>query len=62
MWQNSKVKFIGVTDGTSNTVVMASASSTRTWRAEAGRAIWAGHTGYYCSSDPTRVRGPDQRQ
>ena len=53
MWQNSKVSFSAVSDGTSNTVVIGECifeqdKSKRKWA-----AIWVGHTGYYCSPDPT---------
>jgi prepilin-type N-terminal cleavage/methylation domain-containing protein/prepilin-type processing-associated H-X9-DG protein len=62
MWQNSKVKIEAVTDGSSNTVVIGESifdgthpnPNLRKWA-----AIWAGHTGYYCSTIGCGVRISD---
>jgi prepilin-type N-terminal cleavage/methylation domain-containing protein/prepilin-type processing-associated H-X9-DG protein len=56
LWQNSKVKFEGITDGTSNTVVVGECIfiNQRDGTATDGRkwaAAWPGMTGYYCSPD-----------
>jgi prepilin-type N-terminal cleavage/methylation domain-containing protein/prepilin-type processing-associated H-X9-DG protein len=56
LWQNSKVKFEAITDGTSNTVVVGECIfiNQRDGTSTDGRkwaAVWAGMTGYYCSSD-----------
>jgi prepilin-type N-terminal cleavage/methylation domain-containing protein len=53
MWQNSKVKFTDVTDGTSNVVVVGECIFVDSAAGRKWAAIWAGHTGYYCSPDPT---------
>ena len=53
MWQNSKVTFSAVTDGTSNTVVIGECVFEQDKAKRKWAAIWAGHTGYYCSPDPT---------
>jgi prepilin-type N-terminal cleavage/methylation domain-containing protein/prepilin-type processing-associated H-X9-DG protein len=58
LWQNSKVKFEAITDGTSNTVVVGECIfiNQRDGTATDGRkwaAVWAGMTGYYCSPDAT---------
>ncbi|HEY1190517.1 MAG TPA: DUF1559 domain-containing protein [Gemmata sp.] len=53
MWQNSKVKFTDVTDGTSNTVVIGECFFEQDKTKRKWAAIWAGHTGYYCSPDAT---------
>ena len=53
MWQNSKVKFTDVTDGTSNTVVVGECVFVDNAAGRKWAAIWAGHTGYYCSPDAT---------
>ena len=53
MWQNSKVTFSAVTDGTSNTVVIGECVFEQDKTKRKWAAIWAGHTGYYCSPDPT---------
>jgi len=52
MWQNSKVTFAAVTDGTSNTVVIGECFFEEEKTKRKWAAIWAGHTGYYCSPDP----------
>ncbi|AWM42500.1 DUF1559 domain-containing protein [Gemmata obscuriglobus] len=52
MWQNSKVTFTDVTDGTSNTVVIGECFFEQEKTKRKWAAIWAGHTGYYCSPDP----------
>jgi prepilin-type N-terminal cleavage/methylation domain-containing protein/prepilin-type processing-associated H-X9-DG protein len=57
MWQNSRVKFTGITDGASNTVVLGEcvyepSAAQRKWA-----AIWAGHTGYYISPNPANGAG-----
>ncbi|MDY3559527.1 DUF1559 domain-containing protein [Gemmata sp. JC673] len=52
MWQNSKVTFTDVTDGTSNTVVIGECFFEQDKTKRKWAAIWAGHTGYYCSPDP----------
>jgi prepilin-type N-terminal cleavage/methylation domain-containing protein/prepilin-type processing-associated H-X9-DG protein len=58
LWQNSKVKFEAITDGTSNTVVVGECIfiNQRDGTATDGRkwaAVWAGMTGYYSSPDAT---------
>jgi prepilin-type N-terminal cleavage/methylation domain-containing protein len=53
MWQNSKVKFTDVTDGTSNTVVIGECMFVDDKAGRKWAAIWVGHTGYYCSPDST---------
>jgi prepilin-type N-terminal cleavage/methylation domain-containing protein len=52
MWQNSKVTFTAITDGTSNTVVVGECIFEQEKTRRKWAAIWAGHTGYYCSPDP----------
>jgi prepilin-type N-terminal cleavage/methylation domain-containing protein/prepilin-type processing-associated H-X9-DG protein len=52
MWQNSKVTFTAITDGTSNTVVIGECFFEEEKTKRKWAAIWAGHTGYYCSPDP----------
>ena len=56
-WQNSKVKFEAITDGTSNSVVVGECIfiNQRDGTSTDGRkwaAVWTGMTGYYCSPDP----------
>jgi prepilin-type N-terminal cleavage/methylation domain-containing protein/prepilin-type processing-associated H-X9-DG protein len=53
MWQNSKVTFGSITDGTSNTVVVGECVFDERKELRKWAAIWIGHTGYYCSPDPT---------
>ena len=47
LWQNSKVKFEMITDGTSNTVVLGECMFDDKDGANKWAAIWAGTTGYY---------------
>jgi prepilin-type N-terminal cleavage/methylation domain-containing protein/prepilin-type processing-associated H-X9-DG protein len=53
MWQNSRVKFTDVTDGTSSTVVIGECVFEPDVTKRKWAAIWIGHTGYYCSPDAT---------
>ena len=53
LWQNSKIGFNAITDGSSNQVLLGENpfddnKATRKWA-----SIWAGHTGWFCSPDPT---------
>ena len=60
MWQNSKVRFTDVSDGTSNTVVIGECIFEQDKTKRKWAAIWIGHTGLYTSPDPT-IGGPGVR-
>jgi prepilin-type N-terminal cleavage/methylation domain-containing protein len=47
LWQNSKIPFTGITDGTSNTVAVGECIFDDRAGVNKWAAIWAGHTGFY---------------
>lgn len=53
MWQNSKVAFTSITDGTSNTVVVGECIFVTEKAVRKWAAIWSGMTGWFCSPDPS---------
>ncbi len=59
MFQNSKVTFVMITDGTSNTVVMGENVFDDKPGVNKWASIWAGHTGLYCGSTGCGVRISD---
>jgi prepilin-type N-terminal cleavage/methylation domain-containing protein len=53
LWQNSKVRIVDIKDGSSNQVLIGECVFEKEKSVKKWAAIWAGHTGYYCSPDPT---------